>query len=133
VVDGPFGYLFLCPAKDLQTGPSSFRWPDCAAYWSLDPAGVERLTTEEAISLGFPSIELKIIVWGRSWDASVYAGLRQFHQGKGFDPVSQDVARHLGDPLFQISAELNPPFAHSEPTQAVKIEFVISDKIISRS
>ncbi|KAJ7111773.1 hypothetical protein C8R44DRAFT_882828 [Mycena epipterygia] len=48
------------------------------------------------------------------WDASVYAGLRQFHRAKGFDPESQDVARLLGHPLFQISSKFEPPFAHVE-------------------
>jgi hypothetical protein len=50
--------------------------------------------------MGFPSIQLSAEVIGKCWDANVYAGLRQFHQGKGFDPDGQHVARHLGDPLF---------------------------------
>ncbi|KAJ6555539.1 hypothetical protein B0H10DRAFT_1209048 [Mycena sp. CBHHK59/15] len=104
------GYLFLCPEKDLQTG-SSFRWPDCPAYWSLDPSGAERLSTEDAKYLGFPTINLRTLVNGRSWDASVYAGLRRFDQAKGFDPDSQDLARHLGHPLYQLSSELDVPFA----------------------
>ncbi|KAJ7914763.1 hypothetical protein B0H13DRAFT_1611183 [Mycena leptocephala] len=106
--DGPSGYLFVCPANDLQTGPSSFRWPDCPAYWSLDPMGVEPLSRDEATHLGFPSIEFRIGACRRSWDASVYVGLRQFHQAKGFDPDSQDVALHLGYPLYQISARGEP-------------------------
>ncbi|KAJ7810728.1 hypothetical protein B0H13DRAFT_1927172 [Mycena leptocephala] len=45
--------------------------------------------------------------------ASVYAGLRQFHQGKGFDPDSLDLARRLGLPHYVLSAEMDPPpFAH---------------------
>jgi hypothetical protein len=96
----PSGYLFLCPVKDLQAGPSSFRWADCTAYWSFDPAGVQYLSLAEARQLGFPTIQFTITVKGFSWDASVYAGLRKFHEGKGFDPDSQDVARHLGEPLF---------------------------------
>jgi hypothetical protein len=115
-MDNPSGYLFLCPIKDLQTRPSSFRWPDCPAYWSLDPAGVEHLSTEEVRQLGLPSIEFKILSTGRTWDASVYAGLRQFHQAKGFDPDSQDIARRLGYPLFQLSTEIYPLFAYGEPT-----------------
>ncbi|KAJ7898047.1 hypothetical protein B0H13DRAFT_1484777, partial [Mycena leptocephala] len=98
----PSGYLFLCPAKDFQTGPSSFSWPDFPAYWSLDPAGHGRLSAEEATRLGFPAIQLSMVVEGRYWDTSVYNGLRQFYQGKGFDPDSKDVARHLGQPLYQI-------------------------------
>ncbi|KAJ7927334.1 hypothetical protein B0H13DRAFT_1861521 [Mycena leptocephala] len=42
-----------------------------------------------------------------SWDADVYAALRQFHRAKGFDPGSQDVAQDLGamDPLFAHDSE----------------------------
>ncbi|KAJ7310824.1 hypothetical protein DFH08DRAFT_668408, partial [Mycena albidolilacea] len=95
-------YLFLCPAKDLQTGPSSFKWPDCPAYWSRDPSGAEHLTMAEATQLGFPSIQSTLNVKGWYWDDSVYAGLHQFHQGKGFDPDSHEVALHLGYPLYQM-------------------------------
>jgi hypothetical protein len=119
--DKPSGYLFLCPVNDLQAGTSSFRWPDFPAYWSLDPAGVERLSTDAAIRLGFPSLWLETTLYGDSWPASVYTGLRQFHQSKGFDPDSQDIARHLGDPLFQLSDEVDPPFARGEPQNRSKI------------
>ncbi|KAJ6524192.1 hypothetical protein B0H19DRAFT_1276637 [Mycena capillaripes] len=114
VADPPAGFLFLCPAKDLQIAPSSFRWPDCSAYWSFDPLGVKRLSTEEATAVGFPSIELYMEILERSWDTGVYAGLRQFHKAKGFNPDSQDLARHLGDPLYRLSTEMDPPFAHSQ-------------------
>ncbi|KAJ7036907.1 hypothetical protein C8F04DRAFT_999528, partial [Mycena alexandri] len=80
------GYLFLCPKEDFQTSPSSVSWPNCPAYWSLDPEGVEILSTEEAARLGFPSFQLATEVEGSSWDPSVYAGLRKFHEAKGFDP-----------------------------------------------
>jgi hypothetical protein len=70
--------------------------------------------------MGFPSIQLTFNVGGYSWDASVYAGLRQFHQAKGFDPDSQDIAQHFGEPLFQLSTEIDPLFAHGEPTQSFK-------------
>ncbi|KAJ6534558.1 hypothetical protein B0H10DRAFT_1859275 [Mycena sp. CBHHK59/15] len=111
----PSGFLFLCPLTDFQSVDSNhFRIPDCAAYWSLDPSGVERLGMEEAEKLGFPSIELDIRVEGHSWDANIYAGLRQFHSGKGFEPDSQDLTRHLGYPFFQLSREFTPPFAHGE-------------------
>lgn len=100
----PQGFLFLCPPKDLQIKSSSlFKWPDCPAYWSLDPLGTERLSTEDAADLGFPSVVFSMIIRGTSWDASVYAGLHQFHRAKGFDPDSQEVAWHLGDPLYELS------------------------------
>ncbi|KAJ6462984.1 hypothetical protein C8R45DRAFT_525322 [Mycena sanguinolenta] len=106
--DMPKGFLFLCPPEHFKTGQSSLKWPDCPAYWSLDPSGVEQLTLEDAIRLGFPSFHLSTEVEGYSWDASVYAGLRQFHNAKGFDPDSQDVARHLGHKLYKLSG----PYAH---------------------
>ncbi|KAJ7609304.1 hypothetical protein B0H17DRAFT_19912 [Mycena rosella] len=111
----PPGYLFICPLKDLNPDdPSCFRYPDCPAYWSLDPTGVERLSTEEATDLGFPSFEFEAAAQGYSWDSSVYEGLRQFHEAKEFDPYSQDVAQHLGCPLYQLSAGLEASSAHRE-------------------
>ncbi|KAJ6462867.1 hypothetical protein C8R45DRAFT_1177655, partial [Mycena sanguinolenta] len=93
--------------EDFRTGPSSFRGPTCAAYWSPDPSGTDRLSPEEATRLGFPPLDLVTRVYGFSWDASVYEGLHQFHQAKSFDPYSQDIARHLGYPLYQTSSKAN--------------------------
>jgi hypothetical protein len=113
--DGPSpGYLFLCPTDDFRTGPSSYCWPDDPAYWSLDPSGAERLTMSEASALGFPSIQFLTQIMGYTWDSSVYAGIRRFHQAKGFDPESQDVARYLGEPLCQLSSEVDSPFAYGK-------------------
>jgi hypothetical protein len=69
---------------------------------------------EDATALGFPSITQSTKIWGLSWDASVYAGLRQFHEVKGFNPDSQDVARHLGKRLYQPAPEADGPFAHGK-------------------
>ena len=110
----PTGYLFLYPKEDFQTGSSSFRWPECPAYWSLNPSGVEHLSMEDATALGFPSISLFTNVYGKSWDASVYAGLRQFHEAKGFDPDTQDLARHLGHLLYELWSENNSRLAYGE-------------------
>jgi hypothetical protein len=71
---------------------------------------------EDATALGFPSVSLSTVIQGKSWDASIYAGLLQFHQAKGFDPDSQDVARHLGEPLCQLAGEKDAPIAHSKYT-----------------
>ncbi|KAJ7877100.1 hypothetical protein B0H14DRAFT_2280794, partial [Mycena olivaceomarginata] len=98
----PDAYLFVCPTKHLQTGPTSFQWPECPAYWSLDPSGTERLSVNEATRFGLPSVYRVAICEGNSWDGSFYAGLRKFHEAKGFDPESQDVARHLDQPLWQV-------------------------------
>ncbi|KAJ7090019.1 hypothetical protein C8R44DRAFT_553047, partial [Mycena epipterygia] len=96
----PKGYLFLCPLEDLRDDDG--RWlpnPECPAYWSLDPSGSQRLSTEEASRLGFPALELETNIWGVSWDGSFYAALSRFHTGKGFDPNSQDIAGALDTPF----------------------------------
>ncbi|KAJ6549634.1 hypothetical protein B0H10DRAFT_2128319 [Mycena sp. CBHHK59/15] len=115
-LDGiPRGYLFLCPLEDLQTADGTqFRHADLVAYWSLNPLGIEKLSTEEAENLGFPPLELTMEVPGHCWPEITYSALRQFHQAKGFDPESQDVARHLGYPLYQISPEWETRFAYVE-------------------
>ncbi|KAJ7094167.1 hypothetical protein C8R44DRAFT_547634, partial [Mycena epipterygia] len=99
----PEGYLFLCPIEHLRD--ENGRWvqnPACPAYWSLDPSGNQRLSPEEASGLGFPSFELEMTVDMKSWHESVYDALSRFHAGKGFNPNSQDLARHLGRPLYEL-------------------------------
>ncbi|KAF7353366.1 hypothetical protein MSAN_01525200 [Mycena sanguinolenta] len=105
----PQGYLFVCPPEDLRIGKNSFQWPAHPAYWSLDPSGADCLTPETADALGFPTIHIETSMYGMSWDKTVYDGLRRFHQGKGFDPDSQDIARHLGYPLFELPREKVAP------------------------
>lgn len=114
--DPPQGFLFVCPATDFQTGPTSFQSPDCPGYWSLDPSGVERLSAADAANLGFPSITVSMRISGTSWDTSAYYALLRFHQGKGFDPESHDVARHLGYKLYSLSGDTSIPNAHSQST-----------------
>ncbi|KAJ6452403.1 hypothetical protein C8R45DRAFT_1083360 [Mycena sanguinolenta] len=112
--DPPPGFLFLCPKEDFRSGPSSCCCPSCVGYWSLDPSGVDRLSPEEATQLGFPTFELAAEAVGYYWDDSVYEGLRQFHRAKGFDPYSQDVARHLGLPLYQLFPQDDICFVHMD-------------------
>jgi hypothetical protein len=108
-----FGYLFLCPLAELQAeDPTNFRLPDQPAYWSLDPSGVDRLSDEAAENLGFPAVQVEMYAHARSWDASVYDGILQFHEDKGFDPYSQEVAIELGYPLLQVSCDRETLFAH---------------------
>ncbi|KAJ7502673.1 hypothetical protein B0H11DRAFT_1989598 [Mycena galericulata] len=108
------GYLFLCPLDDLKSEDGAFIEPECLGYWSPDAYGWERLSTEEATMLGFPLLEWERIVWTTSWNELVYAGLRKFHGGKGFDPYSQDVALHLEYPLYELSRSSNLPGARTE-------------------
>ncbi|KAJ7223428.1 hypothetical protein GGX14DRAFT_658107 [Mycena pura] len=132
----PKGFLFLCPATDLRTDDGSMlQHLDSVAYWSLDPTGIERLSAEDAKDLGFPAIKLKMTAWGHSFNGSVYDGLREFHQAKGFNPDSQDVARHLGCPLCELAPGVDPQFAfskllavHTSPHYAlIKIQAYDSD------
>ncbi|KAJ7882928.1 hypothetical protein B0H13DRAFT_2344390 [Mycena leptocephala] len=83
-------------------------WPECPAYWSLDPSGVEHLSMEDTTALGFPTISLFTEIW----------------EGPGMPVFMQDcdVARHRGEKLYQLSSELNAQFAH------VDDEYLYSDK-----
>ncbi|KAF7334339.1 hypothetical protein MSAN_02378800 [Mycena sanguinolenta] len=105
----PEGYLFVCPARDFRTGNEAhanlYQWPACPAYWSLDPSGADCLSTEDAKILGFPTIHIETNVKGCSWDRSVYRGLRRFHEGKGHNPESREVARRLGYPLYEVLSD----------------------------
>ncbi|KAJ7690484.1 hypothetical protein B0H17DRAFT_867026, partial [Mycena rosella] len=98
----PEGYLFVCPPQEFRIGQNSFQWPAYPAYWSLDPSGAARLSTEHAKILGFPILHIETVFFGLSWDKTVYDGLRRFHRGKGFDPQSQEAAIHLGYPLYRL-------------------------------
>ncbi|KAF7353199.1 hypothetical protein MSAN_01507600 [Mycena sanguinolenta] len=110
--DIPKGHLFVCPPQDFRTSTephaNSYKWPAYPAYWSLDPSGADRLSTEDANNLGFPAIHIETVVRGASWDHSVYQGLRQFHEGKGCDPDSKEVARQLEYPLFEVLSDRVP-------------------------
>ncbi|KAJ7887316.1 hypothetical protein B0H14DRAFT_1275173 [Mycena olivaceomarginata] len=121
--DEPDGYLFVCPSEDFRVGPDLFRWPDCPVYWALDPSGAACLSTEDAKILGFPIIHIETIVRGRSWDSSVYDGLRRFHQHKGFDPDSQEAAIHYGYPLYELSSEAVGPLACVEINDGIESRF----------
>ncbi|KAF7353114.1 hypothetical protein MSAN_01498700 [Mycena sanguinolenta] len=108
----PEGYLFVCPPDDLRTSTEHhanlYQWPACPAYWSLDPSGADRLSTEDARNLGFPAIHIETFMIGVSWDHGVYQGLRRFHEGKGHHPESQEVARQLGYPLLEVLSDCVP-------------------------
>ncbi|KAJ7835180.1 hypothetical protein B0H14DRAFT_2590446 [Mycena olivaceomarginata] len=111
------GYLFLLIDLEAEV-PNSFQIPDRIAYWSLDPSGADLLSEAAAQYLGFPAIQLQILVCGKSWDASVYNGICQFHESKGFDPRSQEVALELGYPPFQVSCDWEALLAHLQQSDA---------------
>ncbi|KAK7035609.1 hypothetical protein R3P38DRAFT_3483346 [Favolaschia claudopus] len=100
-------FLFLCPPESFQVGlgPASFKCPECVGYWSFDPSGVVRLSEDEAFERGFPTLRVSMRGYIDHWFGSVYTGLRQFHQAKGFNPDSQDLARHLGYALYELYSD----------------------------
>ncbi|KAJ7239328.1 hypothetical protein C8J57DRAFT_1004593, partial [Mycena rebaudengoi] len=71
-------------------------------FWSLDPSGVERISADRALSLGFPALVLTMEALLSSWAPNVYTGLREFHQVRNFNPDGQDLAQHLGFPLYEM-------------------------------
>ncbi|KAF7337275.1 hypothetical protein MSAN_02280000 [Mycena sanguinolenta] len=105
------GYLFVCPPQDFRTGTEAhadlYRWPDCPAYWSLDPSGVVRLSTEDAGIIGLPAIHIETTLRGSSWDRSVYKGLRRFQEGKGLDSESREVARWPEYALYEVLRDVD--------------------------
>ncbi|KAJ7446090.1 hypothetical protein FB451DRAFT_791228 [Mycena latifolia] len=70
-----------------------------------------------------------MMAWGYCWDTRVYAGLRQFHKAKGFEPCSQDLARHLGHPLFQLSSGVEAPFVYEIGSSSDVIESLHDEPI----
>ncbi|KAJ6465888.1 hypothetical protein C8R45DRAFT_839643 [Mycena sanguinolenta] len=98
-------YLFVCSPEDFRSEANLFQWPSCPAYWSLEPSGAAHLSTEDAKKLGLSAIHVETVLRGVSWDNGVYKGLRQFHRGNGFDPESQEIAKHLDYPRFEFLNE----------------------------
>lgn len=127
----PEGYLFLCPLADLQSEDLNFvERSECPAYWSLDPSGNKRLCSQEASTLGFPSLHWERKIWCRSWSSRVYAGLSQFHAGKGFDPNSQDIARHLEYPLYVLSRDPSLHYGHGKYLRLVRVSVSLHQFIV---
>jgi hypothetical protein len=103
---------------DLQLEvPFALRIPECPAYWSLDPSGAECLNEEDARNHGFPDLDFKVRVGGRTWDDSVYDGIRQFQEARGLDPYSHEVPLQLGQSLYQVSGQEDALFARGKRTK----------------
>ncbi|KAJ7057452.1 hypothetical protein C8F01DRAFT_332696 [Mycena amicta] len=93
----PNGYLFYRPPLHRKCSQ---------VFWSLDPLGRERLSWKEARTRGFPKLKFSEYANTWNWDASMHEEVRAMHIAKGFDPDSQDVARHLGYPLFELVSDI---------------------------
>ncbi|KAJ7607722.1 hypothetical protein FB45DRAFT_947586 [Roridomyces roridus] len=110
----PDGYLFVRSPVYMMTDRSSFAWSQSAWFWSLDPTGTNPLTEEDALNHGFPVVELTTSLLGVYWDTEFYKELRRFHAAKGFDPDSQDVAKHLGCSLMELPGDKETIHAHGQ-------------------
>ncbi|KAJ7926874.1 hypothetical protein B0H13DRAFT_2313132 [Mycena leptocephala] len=93
------GFLFLCPGNDTRAGPSTFSWPDCRAYWTLDPMGAELLSIEEANDFGVPSVTRSTRILGDHGTPAC------------FDPDTLELTQQLGLPIYQLSTEIDARFA----------------------
>jgi hypothetical protein len=81
------------------------------------------LGLQEARNLGLPDMEFRMEVLGTVWDASVYTGICEFHEAKGFDPCSQEVAISLGWPLFELSCNRDDLSAHRKHVRILSQSF----------
>jgi hypothetical protein len=63
---------------------------------------------------------------GNSWDTTVYAGIREFHESKGFDSYSQEVAVGLGVPLYKLSNEEDIGLVQGKPSPCMLIDLIVS-------
>ncbi|KAJ6554201.1 hypothetical protein B0H19DRAFT_143309 [Mycena capillaripes] len=121
----PPGFLFLYCPSPLHSTPAKAWNHSSVAYWSLDRTGQQRLSLEAAQFLGFPALKAEIGVHVKSWDSTTYLLIREFHEGKGFNAVSEDVARHLGlapVSLYATPFEIAVQPPHIEETLSEKSE-----------
>ncbi|KAJ7831023.1 hypothetical protein B0H14DRAFT_3872387 [Mycena olivaceomarginata] len=70
-------------------------------YWSLDPGGIPRLSTEECDSLGLPRLRFIFLLAGNFWHEYHYSAVREFLRVKGLDPYGHDLPHLLGLPLVE--------------------------------
>jgi hypothetical protein len=75
--------------------------PANSFYWSLDPAGTTRLSTEESDALGIPRLRFLLLVGGNFWHEYHYSAIRDFLRAKGVDAYSHDLPHLLGLPLVE--------------------------------
>jgi hypothetical protein len=95
-------YLFLFkPEVEFVEGYPIIKIPAPreALYWSFDPQGRERLSSQMAEEIGVPYVFFESWVTGSSWAQREYDILAEFHSAKGFDPFTRQVALQLGHPL----------------------------------
>ncbi|KAF7350057.1 hypothetical protein MVEN_01307400 [Mycena venus] len=96
-------YLFIFrPHVEFLAGYPVINVPQPreALYWSFDPRGKTKMTSEMAEKIGVPYVFFESWVTGTSWSQKDYNILAEFHRTKGFDPFSRKVAAELGYPIL---------------------------------
>ncbi|KAJ6526353.1 hypothetical protein B0H19DRAFT_1084456 [Mycena capillaripes] len=102
----PPGYLFLCPLTEIQTElPGHVLIPACTAYWSRDPSGAERLSTEEAKNEGFPDIDCCMWAIGGSWDPASTPAFASFTKLKALILTAKRSPQSLGVHFISIPVD----------------------------
>ncbi|KAK6966768.1 hypothetical protein R3P38DRAFT_3152229 [Favolaschia claudopus] len=115
--------LFIPPRSAFLTPDGTrLQYPAEQPYW-FDTWHQESLSADKAERLGLPVIELSIDFESVYLDKSTLELIRAFHQGKGFDPDSQNIAKHLGHPLYYFGNEGDPP---PQPMEFLDFEGFIS-------
>lgn len=97
--DGPSGYLFRCPVKDLQVGSSSLKWRDFTR---------RRQHISDFLPFNW--------VWRSRCSTGTPTYTRDCVNSTAPKVSIEIVARQLGEPLFQMHNETDPPFAHGVST-----------------
>jgi hypothetical protein len=130
-------YLFVFkPAVEFVGGYPVIEFPHVrdALYWSFDPRGRTRLTSEMAERIGVPYVFFESWVTGTSWSQKDYDILAEFHSAKGCDPFSCDVAVKLGYPILGYKVAAHTSLSESEvhaflsiytsnPVQSIKMRW----------
>lgn len=103
----PQFFFFICPADfELNCGLPVVQVPGTGqAYWSSDPLGSGKFSTDIAVLFDLPELEFRSEACHHSFGSHYWDILRKVHQNRGFDPDTQDVARHLNYPLFKFYPE----------------------------
>ncbi|KAF8148531.1 hypothetical protein K438DRAFT_1832848 [Mycena galopus ATCC 62051] len=97
-------YLFLFqPGVEFVAGYPVVQVPHQrdALYWSVDPRGKTKLSSEMAERIGVPYVFFESWVTGTSWSQKDYDILAEFHSAKGYDdPFGPGIAIDLGYPVL---------------------------------
>ncbi|KAJ6529469.1 hypothetical protein DFH09DRAFT_1094045 [Mycena vulgaris] len=114
-------YLFLFkPRVEVVDGYPVVQIPraDEAFYWSLDPRGKAKLSSEKVEDLGVPCVFFESWITGASWSQRDYDTLADVHFAKGAHPFSSDVAICLDYPL--VKQQTNTVLSGSESRVSVQ-------------